>query len=163
MKRSSPVDRTLIGVAVACTISGATALAIVAIPLAWHPHHEVVPFNWPQEALEEQAAPKANMLVVASANNIQLPEANHKVVVEKYTLLTEKEKSPSTINPVQDAEPSARALESADRRATQRTGPNRERTSPDRGQSESERDRCYPGHRVERRHGWRCVYARHRR
>lgn len=130
------MDRTLISVAIACSIAGATAISIVAIPLAWHPREaptQLAVFNWPEEALiEPAAAPKANMLVVVASNDIPLPppEASHKIAVEKYTLLTEKEKSPAP---------------------------------PPKVEHDPKRDYCYPGHRVERRHGWRCVYARHHR
>jgi hypothetical protein len=134
----------LINIGVACSIAGATAVAIVAVPRVWHPrdHDQVVAFNWPPAALEEpSAAPKANMLATAS-NDIPLPETSHKVATEKYTLVSEREKSPPAPKPL----------------------PPKPIPLPPPPKVEPDRDYCYPGHRVDHGRRWRCVYAhgRHR-
>ena len=145
-------------VALASGIAGATALAIAAVPLFWHPQYPqandadvadrkpphlradrlaFVGFRdqWPDRAIEPPVEPIPNLLPFEPPIFIPPIEEARAVKTLRYTAVTSVPKTPiaPTVEP-----------------------------KVERGIVLPKPDFCSPGRRVDHGRRWRCVYARRR-
>lgn len=128
-------------VALICALAALTGLAIVAVPRLWHgpaaDRNGLTAFaeQWPVRPIQAPE-PEPNVVPFQSPLLIPVVTGPRRIATLSYRLVTEVPKTGLKVE--------------------------REEPAPAPARAERLHDVCYPGRQVERRHGWRCVYARRR-